>query len=205
MLLAISAVDLPKYVHNMSPFPFQSRDPFRAGNPTIKFHDRNGLAEGKVRFVGEPVALIVAQNRYIAEDALELVEAQYELLDPLFWTRLKPTSKDSPLLYEDWGDNVALRFRVANGDVEKAFAEATWWSRSASTTIASPTLRSSPSRPGRLLRKGQQHPQALGLHPDPARRQRPARRQLQGAQEPQGSRHCPQHRRRLRPEVGLLS
>jgi carbon-monoxide dehydrogenase large subunit len=123
VLLALSADDLSRHVKYMSPFPFQSRDPFRAGNPTIKFHDRYGLAHDKVRFAGEPIAIIVAESRYVAEDALELVEADFEPLEPVL--DAEDAVKDgAPLLYEDWGDNVALRFQVSNGEVEQAFAEA---------------------------------------------------------------------------------
>src|SRR5205823_3065126 len=64
VVMAITAEELRRRVNNMKPFPFQSRDPFRQGNPEIKFHDRVGLADEKVRFVGEPVALIAAETRY---------------------------------------------------------------------------------------------------------------------------------------------
>jgi carbon-monoxide dehydrogenase large subunit len=123
VLLALTADELPNYVKYMSPFPFQSRDPFRAGNPTIKFHDRYGLAHEKVRFQGEPVAMIVAENRYIAEDALELVEAEYAPLEPVLDAE-EALKEGAPLLYEEWGDNLALKFRVSNGDLERAFDEA---------------------------------------------------------------------------------
>ncbi len=123
VLLALSAEDLPRYVRHMSPFPFLSRDPFRAGNPSIKFHDHYGLAQDKVRFQGEPVALIVAENRYVAEDALELVDVDFEPLEPVLVAE-DAAKEGSPLLYEDWGDNVALRFHVSNGDVEQAFRDA---------------------------------------------------------------------------------
>jgi carbon-monoxide dehydrogenase large subunit len=123
VVLAIGAAELRERVHNMKPFPFQSRDPFRGGNPEIKFHDRVGLADEKVRFVGEPVALIVAETRYLAEDALELVDAEYEVLEPVL-DAVAGAAPDSTLLYEDWGDNVTLRFTVSGGDVAAAFEEA---------------------------------------------------------------------------------
>ena len=123
VVLTLTADDLPAHVKYLSPFPFQSRDPFRAGNPTIKFHDRYGLAQDKVRFAGEPVAIIVATSRYVAEDALELVEAEYEPL-PAVLDAEEAVKDGAPLLYEEWGENVALRFRVSNGDVVGAFAAA---------------------------------------------------------------------------------
>ena len=71
------------YVNPLSPFPFQSRDPFKRGNPTIKFFDHYCLAWDKVRFVGEPVAAVVATDRYIAEDALDLIEVDLDPLPPV--------------------------------------------------------------------------------------------------------------------------
>ncbi|HZU07220.1 MAG TPA: xanthine dehydrogenase family protein molybdopterin-binding subunit [Chloroflexota bacterium] len=119
--LALCGDDLPRYVKRMSPFPFQHRDPFQAGNPRINFHDRYGLAREKVRYQGEPVALIVAEDPYLAEDALEYVEADYEPLPPVLNAEaaLQP---DAPLLYPEWGENVAVRFHVSGGDVEAALA-----------------------------------------------------------------------------------
>ncbi len=111
------------YLKPMSPFPFQSRDPFQKGNPTIKFFDHYCLATDKARFVGEPLAVVVATDRYIAEDALELIDVEFEELPPLVDSDAA-LSRDAPLLYEEWGDNVMLTFRVSGGDVEAAFGDA---------------------------------------------------------------------------------
>lgn len=111
------------YLKPLAPFPFQSRDPFQKGNPTIKFFDHYCLATDKARFVGEPLAVVAARDRYVAEDALELIEAEFDELPPLVDTEaaLLP---NAPRLYEEWGDNVMLTFRVSGGDVERAFREA---------------------------------------------------------------------------------
>lgn len=119
----ITGEDLPNHVRRMEPFPFQSRDPFQGGNPSIQFFDRHGLAIDKVRYVGEPVAVIVAESRYIAEDALDLVDAEYEPLEPVLDAE-KGAEPDAPLLYDTWDDNVALRFHVSGGDVDAAFDRA---------------------------------------------------------------------------------
>ncbi len=81
------------------------------------------IAVNKVCFVGDIVAAVVATNRYVAEDAVELVEVDYEPLTPVLDPEeaLKP---GSPLIHEEWGDNVMLSAHIANGDVKKAFAEA---------------------------------------------------------------------------------
>ncbi len=111
------------YLRPMSPFPFQSRDPFRKGNPTIKFFNHYCLATDKVRFIGEPVAAVVATSRYIAEDALELIDADFDPLPPVLDTE-EAQSSEANLLYEEWGDNVMLTFRVSGGDVDSAFSQA---------------------------------------------------------------------------------
>ena len=111
------------YLRPMSPFPFQSRDPFLKGNPTIKFFDHYCLATDKVRFVGEPVAAVVAEDRYLAEDAIDRIEAEFEPLPPVVETEAA-LSSEAQLLYEDWGDNTMLTFRVSGGDVDSVFRQA---------------------------------------------------------------------------------
>jgi carbon-monoxide dehydrogenase large subunit len=114
--------DIP-YLKPLAPFPFQSRDPFQKGNPSIKFFDHYCLATDKARFVGEALAAVVTTDRYVAEDALELIEAEFDELPSLVDTD-SALSADAPRLYEEWGDNVMLTFRVSGGDVERAFREA---------------------------------------------------------------------------------
>ena len=81
------------------------------------------LAEGKVRYVGEPVVVIVANDRYIGEDAADLVVIDYEPLPPL--TDIEAAlADDAPLLYEDFGTNVVQRYEQHVGDVTAAFAAA---------------------------------------------------------------------------------
>ncbi len=112
-----------QYLRPLAPFPFQSRDPFKRGNPRIKFFDHYCLATDKVRFVGEPVAAVVGRNQYVVEDALEEIEAEFEPLEPVMDTEAA-VREGSPLLYGEWGDNIALYFHVSGGDVENAFKQA---------------------------------------------------------------------------------
>jgi len=81
------------------------------------------LAGNKVRYVGEPVAVVVAENRYLAEDALELIDVQYELLDAVTdpWEAMQP---GTPILHESVPDNIAAHFVVDVGDIDRAMAEA---------------------------------------------------------------------------------
>ncbi len=107
--------------------------PFRVG---MYAGDRDLLAVEKVRWAGHPVALVVAESLEAAERASELVDVEYEALPPVFdpIDSLKP---DAPLLHENMqeyrharafypipGTNIANRFKLIHGDVEKGFGEA---------------------------------------------------------------------------------
>jgi carbon-monoxide dehydrogenase large subunit len=96
------------------------------------------IAAAKVRYVGEPVAAVVAEDRYRAEDALSRVRVDYARLPALVDTEAAAVSPT--LIHEAAGENVATRYRVARGDVEAAFASAPY--RRAETFR---TARQSPS------------------------------------------------------------
>lgn len=81
------------------------------------------LAGDVVRYSGEPVAVVVAESRYTAEDAAELVEVTYEPLEPVL-DASRAADDESPCLHARAGSNVAAHFTVETGDVEAAFAEA---------------------------------------------------------------------------------
>ncbi len=79
---------------------------------------RPPLAEGTVRFVGDPVALVVADSRYLAEDAAELVAIEYDPLEPVVDYEF---AHESPqLVHEGWADNLAGRLRGAKPDAFEA-------------------------------------------------------------------------------------
>ncbi|MCS5657943.1 MAG: xanthine dehydrogenase family protein molybdopterin-binding subunit [Dehalococcoidia bacterium] len=80
------------------------------------------LAEQKVRYVGEPVAMVVAINRYVAEDALELIAVDYDPLPAV--TDLREALKDEVLLHEETGTNLAGSYELDTGDIEEAFRNA---------------------------------------------------------------------------------
>ena len=77
----------------------------------------------KVRFVGEPVAVVVARDRYLAEDAAEAVVVDYEPL-PVVVDMEKALEPDAPVLHEAVGSNLAGNRRLVYGDPERAFKEA---------------------------------------------------------------------------------
>jgi len=81
------------------------------------------LAVGKVRYVGEPVAAVVATDRSSAEDALEEIEVEYEPLKPVVDAE-EAMKAGAPLLYESYGTNVVAHHETRWGDVERAFREA---------------------------------------------------------------------------------
>src|SRR5437868_6535313 len=91
--------------------------------PDLKVPRHPVMAEGRVRYVGEPVAVVVAEDFYTARDAAELVEVDYEPL-PVVTHLEKALSKDSPLVHEQFKSNQAFTHQLKNGDVEAAFKKA---------------------------------------------------------------------------------
>jgi CO/xanthine dehydrogenase Mo-binding subunit len=102
------------------------------------FHDQPILAIDKVRFVGEPVAVVLAADPHVAEEAAQLIVAEYEELPPVFdeveamtsdvhvHDELRPagTFADLKHLKGRKETNIALDYRLRRGDVDAAFAEA---------------------------------------------------------------------------------
>lgn len=86
----------------------------------IKFYP---IAVDKVRYVGEPVAVIAAEDRYVAEDAMELIEVVYETLPPVV-DPVAALSEDAALLHDDVGSNVVHHRTFRYGDPDAAFARA---------------------------------------------------------------------------------
>ena len=80
------------------------------------------LAGEKVRYVGEPVAVVVAESRYLAEDALDVIEVAYEPLPAI--VDVWGSKKGDVLLFEEHGTNLALEYEGSLGDADSVFAEA---------------------------------------------------------------------------------
>jgi 2-furoyl-CoA dehydrogenase large subunit len=81
------------------------------------------LAVERVRYVGEPVALVVAESRYVAEDAAELVEIEYAPLEAVI-DPLAACAKDAPLLHPQAQTNEVHVREFAYGDTKSAFDRA---------------------------------------------------------------------------------
>ena len=81
------------------------------------------LATDKARHAGDPVAVVAAESRALAADALEAVEVDYDPLDPVLDLEgaLEP---GAPAVHEDLGDNRCYTWGLANGDVDGVFSQA---------------------------------------------------------------------------------
>jgi aerobic carbon-monoxide dehydrogenase large subunit len=114
VLLVLAGTDLDAVIPrpllgDWPPFEGENRPP----NPL--------LARDKVRFVGDPVAAVVAETRGQANDAVDLIEIDYEPL-PAVSDPEAALALDAPLLYEQFGTNLAHRFTRTGGDAAAAFA-----------------------------------------------------------------------------------
>jgi len=83
---------------------------------------RGPLAEGKVRFYGDPVAIVIADDKYTARDAVDLIDVDYEPL-PAAIDLEKAMQPGAPLLYEEYGTNVALPIHPPTDAIDKVFAD----------------------------------------------------------------------------------
>ena len=81
------------------------------------------LAQGKVRYVGEPVAAVVAESRYVAEDAAQLVLADCDVLGDVCDPE-RALEPDAPLLHDEAGTNQIAERSFERGDAETAMAGA---------------------------------------------------------------------------------
>src|SRR5438552_17581397 len=97
--------------------------PCAASLPNMKNAERQLLAVKKVRFVGEPIAAVVAENKYIARDAADLIEIDYDPL-PAVVNPEKAMNPSSPRIYDEFSDNIAYKFAFETGNTEEAFKKA---------------------------------------------------------------------------------
>ena len=81
------------------------------------------LADGEVSFVGEPVAIVIADDRYVAEDAVALVAVDYDVLPAATDCRTAHTER-APAVRRELTSNQVISYTVAYGDIAAAFATA---------------------------------------------------------------------------------
>jgi aerobic carbon-monoxide dehydrogenase large subunit len=89
----------------------------------IKIPDHWPLARGEVNHAGDGVAVVVATDRYKAQDALEAVEVDYEVL-PAVVDVEAALEEGSPLVHEEFGTDKCYTWPLGTGDIDKAFGEA---------------------------------------------------------------------------------
>ncbi|HTR39619.1 MAG TPA: xanthine dehydrogenase family protein molybdopterin-binding subunit [Bryobacteraceae bacterium] len=97
--------------------------PCGASLPGLRVPHHHILAMDRVYFLGHPVAVVVASDRYIARDAAEAVEVEYEPL-PAVTDVEKAIAPGAPAVHPEWSDNIAFNYHQDGGDIEKAFKEA---------------------------------------------------------------------------------
>jgi carbon-monoxide dehydrogenase large subunit len=108
-------------LEHTAPIPFTSDPRASGGNGA----DIYCLAIDRVRHVGEPVAAVVADDRYIAAEALDLIQVEYDELPPVVDMK-QALELDSPLLYPEWKTNRMLHVHFQGGNVQEAFARAAY-------------------------------------------------------------------------------
>jgi carbon-monoxide dehydrogenase large subunit len=97
--------------------------PCVANLPGLRRPHHHILAQDRVYFVGHPVAVVVATDRYIAADGADAVEVEYEEL-PAVADPEKALAPGAPAIHPQWPDNTAFTFHQEGGNVEQAFREA---------------------------------------------------------------------------------
>jgi aerobic carbon-monoxide dehydrogenase large subunit len=89
----------------------------------IKIPHHSPLAHDEVNFAGEPVAVVLATDRYKAQDALEFIEVEYEPMGAA--TDIEGALEDgAPLVHEEFGTNECYLWPLATGDIDEAFEKA---------------------------------------------------------------------------------
>lgn len=91
--------------------------------PGLRRHDYYAMAHKIARFEGEPIAAVLAADRYVAEDALEAIEVDFDPL-PHVVDAESAVAADAPVLHAHLGDNVLVDNTTTGGDVEAAQAVA---------------------------------------------------------------------------------
>jgi carbon-monoxide dehydrogenase large subunit len=105
-------------------------DDFAAGLPCawpvtedIKIPDHWPLAKDKARYVGDGVAVVVAESRALAKDAAELVDVEYEQLAAVTDVE-QALEEGAPIVHDEFGTNLAYTWKLSAGEVDRLFREA---------------------------------------------------------------------------------
>src|SRR6185295_3778936 len=96
--------------------------PCASALPGLKIPDHRVLAQDKVYFVGHPIAAVVATDRYLARDAVDLVMVDYDDLPAV--TDVEEAAKGGTVIHEGFPDNIAYTMSSGEGDIAAAFSSA---------------------------------------------------------------------------------
>src|SRR5678815_2698980 len=91
--------------------------------PDLKVPDHRVLATNKVYFVGHPIAVVVARDRYAARDAIDQIMVDYEDL-PVVTDVEQAAAGNGPVIHDAFNDNIAYKMTAGEGDIDAAFAAA---------------------------------------------------------------------------------
>lgn len=114
----VVALEGAELVSNLPPV-----EPLPIPLPGLKKPTRKALAVDRARYAGDPVAVVLADDLYTALDARELVEVDYEPL-PAVTDPEEALAQDAPVLYDEFGSNVAFHSQSGGGDIQAAFESA---------------------------------------------------------------------------------
>ena len=113
----VAAIFTFKDIEHVAPVPCG------AALPGLRVPHHSILAKDRVYFVGHPVAVVVATDRYIAADAADAVEVDYEVLQAVADPE-KALAPGAVAVHPEWPDNTAFTFHQEGGEVDQAFADA---------------------------------------------------------------------------------
>jgi carbon-monoxide dehydrogenase large subunit len=114
VVAVFSGADLPEIQKPLAP---------KVMHPKLKDFPRLPMPPEEVHYVGEAVAIVVAESRYLAEDALELIEVDYEIL-PAVASTAAALAEDAPLAHSGADDNIAVTLTQRSGNTDEALKTA---------------------------------------------------------------------------------
>jgi len=89
---------------------------------SFRYSERKAFPNNKVKYVGEPVAIVLGQDKYSVRDAIDKVVVDYEPLKPV--TKMEEAEKDQVIIHEELKTNISYKIPFKAGEVDKAFNEA---------------------------------------------------------------------------------
>src|SRR5215471_16311024 len=113
----VAAIFTGADIRNLGPVPCG------ASLPGLRVPHHHLLAQDRVYFCGHPVAVVVATDRYLARDAADAIEVDYNPLSAVTDPE-KAIAPGAPAVHPEWPDNVAFNFHQEGGDIAQAFRDA---------------------------------------------------------------------------------